>query len=256
MSQDTDEKILIEAGLSEEQSAIYSALLDKGPLKAGAISSWTGLKRGLIYKVLDQLENMGLISQKGGEGTVTVFSPNHPSRLNEIMEQKERSFALAKETVSFSLGALSSKFNLLSGKPNVQFFEGKEGVAKVLRDSLTSETEILTFADNEAMNKYYPELNKENVDVRKKLNIKKRLISVDTPRVRELAKNDNPEITERRLIKSTDKFSVAVQIYDNKVTYITLSPDKAIGVIIEDKAIYEMQKMIFEILWENAKLPL
>ncbi len=88
MNQNTDEKILIEAGLSEEQAAIYSALLDKGPLKAGAISSWTGIKRGLIYKVLDQLENMGLVSKKGGDGTVAVFAPEHPSRLSEIMERK------------------------------------------------------------------------------------------------------------------------------------------------------------------------
>lgn len=253
--ENNDEKILIEAGLSEEQSAIYSALLDKGPLKAGAIASWTGIKRGLIYKVLDQLENMGLITEKGGEGAVAVFSPNHPSRLAEIMEQKEKAMALAKETVSFSLGALSSKFNLLSGKPNVQFYEGKEGVAMVIRDSLTSQTEILSFADNEAMNKYYPEINKENIESRKKSNIKKRLISIDTPYIRELAKNDVPEITERRLIDANEKFAVVTQIYDNKVSYITLDPDRAIGVIIEDKAIYEMQKMVFEKIWENAKLP-
>src|SRR3989338_7166277 len=103
------------------------------------------------------------------------------------------------------------------------------------------------------MNKYYPELNRENIDTRKKLGIKRHLISIDTPYVRELAKNDNPEITERRIIDSDKKFSVAVQIYDNKVTYITLEPDRSIGVIIEDKAIYEMQKIIFETLWENAK---
>ena len=138
--ENTNEKILIEAGLSEEQSAIYGALLDKGPLKAGAIASWTGLKRGLIYKVLDQLENMGLVSQKGGDGTVAVFAPEHPSRLAEIMERKEKSIALARETVLLSLGTLSSKFNLLSGKPNVQFYEGKDGVERVLNDSHTSST--------------------------------------------------------------------------------------------------------------------
>ena len=249
----SDEKILIEAGLSEEQSAIYATLLDKGPLKAASISSWNGIKKGLVYKVLEQLETMGLVSKKGGEGSVAVFSPNSPDRLREIMEQKEKSFSLSKEIILSSVGNLSSKFNLLSGKPNVQFFEGKEGVARVVRDSLNSKTEILTFADNEAMNKYYPELNKENIEARKKSNIKKRLISIDTPYIRELAKNDILGITERRVINSTEKFAVAVQIYDNKVTYITLDPDRAIGVIVEDKAIYEMQKIIFETLWINAK---
>ncbi len=255
MEQDNNEKILIEAGLSEEQSAVYSALLEKGPLKAGALSTWIGFKKGLVYKVLDQLENLGLIVKKGGDGTVTVFSPNSPNQLIEMMEQKEKSFLLSKEIIKSSVGNLSSKYNLITGKPNVQFFEGKEGIEKVLRDSLTSQTEILTFADNEAMNKYYPELNKENIETRKKSNIKKRIISIDTPFIRELAKKDNPEITERRLINSNKKFEVATQIYDNKITFITLDPNKAIGVIIEDKAICEMQKIIFETLWENAKLP-
>lgn len=252
MNQNTDEKILIEAGLSEEQSAIYSALLDKGPLKAGSISSWTGLKRGLVYKVLDQLENMGLISQKGGEGTVAVFSPNHPSRLTEIMEQKEKSFSLAKETVSFSLGALSSKFNLLSGKPNVQFFEGKEGIKKVLEDTLLvpSGTEIYTYADIEAITKYIPEINKEYSDKREKLKIKKRGLVLDTEKAHQIIKDYHTDVTETKFIKSNiGEFETVIQIYENKISYITLKNDSMIGVIIEDSSIYKIHKAIFETLW-------
>jgi sugar-specific transcriptional regulator TrmB len=249
----SEENILIQAGLSEEQAQAYQSLLDKGPQRASDLAQWTGIKRGLIYKVLEQLESMGLVSKKGGPGTVAVFSPSHPSLLLSNIERKEKEIALTKEMLASSIGSLSSKFNLIAGKPNVQFFEGKEGIAKVLRDSLTSQTEILTFADNEAVNKYYPDLNKENVEARKKNNIKKRIISIDTPYIHELAKNDDPTVTERRVIDSIEKFSVAMQIYDNKITYITLDPERAIGVIVEDKAIYEMQKIIFETLWKNAK---
>src|SRR3989344_9597187 len=170
-----EENILIQAGLSEEQAVTYQALLDKGLQRASDLAKWTGIKRGLIYKVLEQLESMGLVSKKGGPGTVATFSPAHPSLLLSNIERKEKEIALNKEMLMNSIGTLSSKYNLIVGKPNIQFFEGKDGVAKVLRDSFTSQTEILTFADNEAMNKYYPELNKENVEARKKSNIKKRL---------------------------------------------------------------------------------
>lgn len=250
--QNTDEKILIEAGLSEEQAAIYSALLDKGPLKAGAISAWTGLKRGLIYKVLDQLENMGLVSKKGGEGTVAVFAPEHPSILAVIMERKEKSFALAKEAVSFSLGALSSKFNLLSGKPNVQFYEGKEGIKKVLEDTLLAPagTEIYTYADIEAITKYIPEINKEYSAKRENLKIKKKGLVLDTEKAREIIKNYHTDVTETRFVKSnTSEFETVIQIYENKISYITLRDDSMIGVIIEDSSIYKIHKAIFETLW-------
>lgn len=256
MNQNTDEKILIEAGLSEEQSAIYSALLDKGPLKAGSISSWTGLKRGLVYKVLDQLENMGLISQKGGDGTVAVFSPNHPSRLSEIMEQKEKALALAKETVSFSLGALSSKFNLLSGKPNVQFYEGKEGVEKVLEDTLNSKDEILTYVDMEIVEKYFKEINNKYVEKRSKLGISKRLLVIENNFTNNLFNKwskENPEffsVTDLKMVKTPlEAVEGAIQIYENKIGIITISNENLISIIIEDIRINKLFKSMFEALY-------
>ena len=256
MSQNTDEKILIEAGLSEEQSAIYSALLDKGPLKAGAISAWTGLKRGLIYKVLDQLENMGLISKKGGEGTVTVFSPNHPSKLAEIIEQKEKSFALAKETVLFSLGQLSSKFNLLSGKPNVQFYEGKEGVEKVLEDTLHSKDEILTYVDMEIVEKHFKDINDKYVEKRSKLEIKKRLLVVNNNFTNELFHKWHKEktnffsVTDLKMVKTPiEEVEGAIQIYENKIGIITISNENLISIIIEDIRINKLFKSMFEALY-------
>jgi HTH-type transcriptional regulator, sugar sensing transcriptional regulator len=247
-----EENILKQAGLSEEQALVYQSLLEKGPQKASPLSQWTGIKRGLIYKVLEQLEMMNLVEKKGGAGTVAIFYPNHPSNLLDKIERDKKSLELARDIVSTGLGNLSSKYNLLAGKPNVRFFEGEEGIIKVIQDSLESKTEILTFADNEAMNKTYPELNKKNIEMRKNKSIKKRIISIDTPYIRELAKNDQAGITERRVIKSDEQFAVAMQIYDDKVAFITLDPNRSIGIIIEDKSIYEMQKIMFEFIWQGA----
>jgi len=248
-----EENVLIQAGLSGEQAVIYQALLEKGPQRASDLGKWTGIKRGLVYKVLEQLVAMNLVANKGGPGTVAVFSPAHPSLLLANIERKEKEIALTKDMLEGSLGALVSKYNLLAGKPNIRFFEGAEGVASVVRDSLTSKTEILTYADNEAMNKYYPALNQENISLRKKSQIKKRIISVDSPYIRELAKNDDPEITERRVLRNVHNFATAMQIYDNKVAYVTLEPERSIGFIIEDRAVYAMQKDLFETMWQMAE---
>ena len=132
MAINNEERILIDAGLSEEQALVYGALLEKGPQKASNIASWTGIKRSLVYKILEQLDNMGFVEKKGGEGTVAVFSPNHPSLLLSSFEQKEKEMAMTKELITASLGQLTSKFNLLAGKPNVQFFEGKNDYQQIL----------------------------------------------------------------------------------------------------------------------------
>ena len=246
-------KILIDLGLTKDEATIYNSLLEYGQMPARTVALRSSIGRQLTYKILDDLIKKGIVEKKETGTKILLFVPVHPRELEKLLEKKKEEIRNTEKALDESLGGMISKYNLFIGKPNVQFFEGREGLSKVLRDSLNSKTEILTFADNEAMNKYYPELNKENIEIRKKSNIKKRLISIDTPYIRELAKKDIPGITERRVINSTEKFAVAMQIYDNKITYITLDPDRVIGVIIEDKAIYEMQKIIFETLWTSAK---
>lgn len=248
-----EENILIQAGLSEEQAQTYQALLDKGPQRASDLSKWTGIKRGLIYKVLEQLESMGLVSKKGGPGTVAVFSPSHPSLLLSNIERKEKEIALNKEMLASSIGSLSSKYNLIIGKPNVQFFEGADGVAKVAIDSIYSKSEILSYIDNEAVNKYMGDFNKKYVSERKKLNIKKKMLVVDSAYIRNHVKEMDKDTTEVRIISKSEAFGTVMQIYDDKISYTTVSENKKIGVIIEDSDIAKMHRIIFYAAWEKAE---
>ncbi len=249
-----EENILIQAGLSEEQALAYQALLDKGPQRASDLSKWTGIKRGLIYKVLEQLESMSLVSKNEGKGTVAVFSPSHPSLLLSNIERKEKEIALTKEMLTSSIGSLSSKFNLITGKPSVQFFEGQEGIEKVAGDSINSKSEILSYIDNEAVNKYLANLNKKYVPERKKLNLKKKMLVVDSSYIRNHVKDMDKDITEVRIIPKSESFGTVMQIYDDKISYVTILEDKKIGVIIEDPDITRMHKIIFQALWEKAEI--
>ena len=153
---------------------------------------------------------------------------------------------------------LKSKYNLILRKPGIKYYEGKEGIKKVLDDSLTSKTEIYTYADLEAIEKYIPKINKKYAKKRKELNIKKRGIVLDTLFTRNFLKNYHKQITDTKLIKQEDAppFKTIMQIYDNKISYLTLSSESKIGVIIEDPNIYKMHKYLFEYLWKITKSPI
>lgn len=251
-----EENILIQAGLSEEQAQAYQSLLDKGPQRASDLAKWTGIKRGLIYKVLEQLESMGLVSKAGGPGTVATFSPAHPSLLLSNIERKEKEIALNKEMLASSIGSLSSKYNLIIGKPNIQFFEGQEGMKKVLDDTLTvsRDTEIYTYADLEAILKYIPDINKSYSDRREKLGIKKKGLLLDSPRVREIIKNYHTDTTDTKFIQyGATELETVMQIYENKISYITLKENSMIGIIIEDPLIYKIHKLLFDYTWNTAQ---
>jgi len=253
-----EENILIQAGLSEEQAQIYQALLDKGPQRASDLTKWIGIKRGLVYKVLEQLENMGLALKSDGKGTVAIFSPAHPSLLLSNIERKEKEVAMTREMLASSLGSLSSKYNLITGKPNVQFFEGEEGIKKVLWDTLNTPkgTEICAYGDLESILKYIPKINDEYSDRREKLGIKKRGFLLDNAETREKIKNYHTEVTETKFIKyNIPEMETEVQIYENKISFITLKDNSMIGIIIEDPFIYKMQKAIFDHLWDVTPFP-
>ena len=64
---------LIQAGLSPEEALIYECLIKNGSSKAGKIALKTPLKRGLVYKTLDLLENQGLVIKHEDKGKVAVF---------------------------------------------------------------------------------------------------------------------------------------------------------------------------------------
>lgn len=246
-----EENILIQAGLSEEQAQIYQALLDRGPQRASDLTKWVGIKRGLVYKVLEQLESMSLVTKNENKGSVAIFSPAHPSILLSNTERKEKEISLTKEILESSIGSLSSKFNLINGKPNIQFFEGEDGIKKVLWDTLSAKEPIYSFADIEAVINYIPKINQEYSELREKKNVYKKVLLLDTVKARELMANYHTEVTETKFISpKIQEFQTVIQIYDNKISYITLKDNSKLGIIIEDSSIYNTHRKIFEYLWD------
>ena len=144
---------------------------------------------------------------------------------------------------------MASLYNLTNNKPGVRFFEGEKGVWEILKNTLTSKTEILTIADVEAVEKYLKEINKKYVIKRNKLGIKKRLLALDSEYARQHFKNAS-DMTDVKLIKlKIAPFSTSMQIYDNKIAYITMAKDNFFSTLIEDPHIYSMHKALFDSIW-------
>ncbi len=251
--------ILTQLGLSSSESTIYECLLKNGQSTVGEIIKKTPLKRGVAYNILSDLIKKGLISEKKiktgkGKEKVAHFIPNHPEKLREYLENKKSQIDKVEKTFNANLPSFISDFNLISGKPGVRFFEGIEGVKKVLEDSLTSKEIIYSYADLEAVVKYINKINQEYSKKRDALDVKKRVVFIDSPFTRNYLKNYHRETTFMKFIDhKLYSFNSVMQIYDGKISYITLSKTSKIGVIVEDKNIYQMHKSLFEFAWSKAQ---
>lgn len=250
-------KEITDTGLSKEQAVVYEVLLKLGVSPASAIAkaipSGTTLSRPLVYKVLEELISLDLSSKSEEAGKIAKFTPKHPVAITKVIDEQKEKIERTKKQFLATSGKLSSLFNLSVGKPGVQFYEGEDGVWEVLMDSLSATEEILTYADLEAIAKYIPALNAEYSAMREEQDVKKRGLVIDSPEARKFLKSYDGKVTNTKLISASDGFSpfqTVVQIYDNKVSYITLTNEYLMGVIITDQHIANTHKYLFESLWK------
>jgi sugar-specific transcriptional regulator TrmB len=248
------EESLKQSGLSPDQARVYEALLKNGPLPAGKVSAYASLKRGLTYKILEQLEAAGLVAKKEEKGKVATFEPAHPLRLKEIAETKEKDAKNAQVALEGVLGGLISDFNLVSGKPGIQYLEGIDGLKRIYDDIIETKQDILLIRS--IYDDKYPQIEKlvnHQIARQVKSSIHVRAL---TPLVEEtivtVVNDDEKNLVERRIIPK-EKFSLAAQviIYSNKVA-ITNLKEKFVSTLVENSDIAETFKTIFEYMWMSS----
>ena len=244
------EQTLIQSGLDTNQALVYEILLKEGILSAGEVHKKTPLKRGLVYKVLDELVALEVIEKKQEANKVMMFVLAHPLKLKDLAEKKEQEAKDAKMALDGVLPSLISEFNLSSDKPGIRFYEGESGVWEVLQDSLRAKGEVYTYADMEAVDMYIKDMNERYAKKRDALGIEKKVILLDTPYARERMKTYHRFVTDTKFIKITaSPFQSVMEIYDDKIAYVTFGKETMMGVIIQDKSIYTMHKVLFEAMW-------
>ncbi len=246
------EDLFLELGLNKNETIIYEFLLKTGQTTAGNIIKNTPIKRGVVYNTLKDLQKKHLVSEEN-KNKVAYFSPEHPGNLRAFIENREKKLQKARNTLESNISNMVSDFHLVSGRPGLNYYEGEAGIEKILNDSLTSTEVIRTYVDIEIYESKLRKFNEKFAKKREKLNIHKRAIVVDSPFARDHFLTVPIESTnEIRFIDELSPQTVLLQIYDNKIAYISIEGENKLAVLIEDKNIYQMHRAIFEHNWKHA----
>ncbi len=244
-------------GLTKTQSAVLDCLFEHGETKASDVAKLANHPRGVAYKALEELLALNLVEKIEKEKGVATWRATHPRNLEKILENKETELTQNKKTFEDTLPSLISSYNITQSKPGVKFYEGEEGMQKILDDTLTSRTEILLFINTNAMQteSKFKEINNEYKRKRKYKGLKKRILRAGKkPELTFGTADDKYDtITEIRYLNNLlDPFKSNIQIYDNKISYQIFDKGHTISILIEDKNIYEMNRAWFEALWKIA----
>ena len=243
------EDVLINVGLSKEQSLIYSALLEHNYMEAGRISLKVGLDRTFVYKILGQLTELGLVEKNEKLGKIAKFIALHPAKLKDLFDSKKKSLESAQNIVESGLGNLISTYNLNSGKPNVSFHEGVEGVRKIYREILSDKQEVFVIKSvHDSDNHEVTELKQENYKKRIDAGIKTTILApAGHESLKYASKIGNKFFVGYNL--PNDKLSIPAQIlvYGDKVAIIDFK-DEIISTLIENPDVATSIKTVFNLL--------
>lgn len=250
-----DKKILIDSGLSDDQTKIYLHLLEYGLSPAKIISTKTGIGRALTYKVLDQLVELELAEKREIIGKMAMFFPNHPSKIKDLAEKKKISYDEAISVLTKAMPQLSSSYNMLFGKPNVQFYEGLEGLRKVYDDILEIGQDILVISAPTGEGKEnILHLVREQIEKQVAQNIKTKAITSHGSGATATPVSEDEKYLITRKMVPAEKLKIPAQIiiYGDKVA-ITNFKETIITVLMESKYIKDTFSTIFEYMWEKTE---
>lgn len=245
------QQALVDLGLTANQSLAYIYLLENGAKQASIIARRTKIPRTLLYKVMEELEDMQLVFREDKPGSISTFLPSHPSKLASIVEKRRLDFEQKTRNVNSVLTGLTSSYNKNVGQPGVATFEGVEGIKALYSDAITSNKGknvkvIRSYLDNDTLGENF---YKKYIHLQAEKGIFVEIISPKT-----VDKSLPPSIVSamQKMIHMPDlRVPAAIQIYDDKVSIIAFE-EPLIGTIIEKPAVAETMREIFNHLWQQT----
>lgn len=233
-------------GFTSKESQVYIALIELDTALPSTLAKKTGLKRSTTYVILEQLKKRGMVGHFKKNNS-TYFKLVDPKQF--LNEQKGK-----LETLSEIMPDLLKLHERFGVTPQMSVFEGREGIIQIMEDTLDAKEPLhcwadITLASNTILEDYYPSYikkkNKNKVFV-------KGIFCYD-PIALDFKKKGKEELREVYLIpKEKFPFKNEINIYDDKVAII--SHQDLVGVIIQNKAIADTQKAIFNLGFEYAKI--
>ena len=232
-------------GFTDKEIAVYIALLELGRGTAIAIADKAGIKRPTTYLVLSDLKRRGLVYNIPNDKR-QIFKAENPEKIEEQID-------LEKQIFKDVLPELMLRFNNTNKKPAARFYEGEDGIDKLLNNNLDEMKgkEIVGFyANAEGYSKNVTEIIKDYLRKLKKNKITTKGIAPDHPSLKGYRKTDKNEGRDMKVIPM-EKYSsnISIDCTDSQVRIVDIHNLQ--GLVIENPNIAKTVKQVFNMVWEK-----
>ncbi len=240
--------LLKQLGLTDKEIKVYLALLKCGHASVRQLVKLTEINRGTAYDLLKSLKDLGLVSYYH-QATKQFFVAEDPLKLKQLLEQQLLKLGQVKKHLNQVIPELASLFNQAGVKPVVKYYEGRAGVKAVLSDVLATMNTVAdklyyvfsSSAIRPHLYRAFPLFTRQRI--RSKIKVK----VIALGHAGTLA-----DLSERKSLTAKVSSPTYILVYKNKVAMISVNAlGEPLGLIIEDPAIFETQKQLFEFIWQS-----
>ncbi len=236
-------KLLEQLGLTEQEANIYLAALKLGTAKASSIAAEAGIKRTTVYHELKLLAHKGFVSVQY-IGKERQYRAQSPKKVAHHYQKKVNEF----EAIIPQLQSLERKQVIT---PGIRFLETVSELEHFYEEILQEYAGKTYFiiGDAEGWQSISPEFIESYRHKRAQAKIKTKILLTANSAGKH--PTDPTLLRDVRYLPKGFTCKSTLDIFNEKV--LIVSPAlKSLAVVIEIKAMTDIFKMLFQILWQKA----
>lgn len=237
-------------GLNDKAAKVYFVSLSLGPETVQNIAKHALTKRATAYVAIEELVQLGLVSSFK-KGKKRLFMAAAPEQILEIIKTRESELARHRREIELMLPELKMMYQKPEGKIAVKYYEGKEGVMRMVKDFL-HEAAGSTIQMAFPLDRLRALFSQEELEPLAVTRLKKKVKTETLYTLRDGIVGTHPDGTRIKIDSNKYPLSADIAIFKNKIRIASLG-DHLSGVVIEDKAIVETMRSLFQLAFDSQK---
>ena len=239
-------------GCNQRESAIYLQSLQAGPATVQELAQVLGYNRVTVHSAVEQLLKKGFLFETR-KGKRRLIAAEPPKGLKRICQRRERELQLLKSELD-DAAALLDSLPAAAARPAIKFYEGVDGLKRMLEETLAAKGEILVFSYVEILAKLLPAGYLEDYFKRRaKRRISTRLIFPPCPFASRVNAKSVEYRIQVRLLAPNMKWRSGIFAWNDIVALLSYTQSRATCTIIENSDIAHFYRtVVFELAWSQA----
>ncbi len=247
------EQALKQLDFSENAVKIYLQSFHTGRSSIGVLAKSISMDRSSAYLAVQQLVAEGLLKEDVIDGRKHIWA-SPPNVIEDLLKKHAKQLSDTARDIDRTLGELLINYRTNNAKTALQSFSGNSSLTRITQDILSSDiSEVRIITNQNAERKVFSANAHDNfIQSRVRKGIKAYVLSADTKGADLLQRYDKRELRETKINKSLTPLKNETYIYGDNVAVLGFS-DTIFGFIVHDKEFAELQRLLFDHLFQTDK---